>query len=243
MDTDPPPGSANDPTRPIEVSIIVPIGPGDDAWRDLLGDLRELPFTAEILCVAAESAPTSLAQDSSIAARIDEWMVSQPGRATQMNVGANRARGRFLWFLHADSRVTPRALHALTNALASHPQALHYFNLAFGADGPWLMWLNAWGAWWRSHVWGMPFGDQGFCLEKTSFERLGGYPEAACYGEDHLLVWMARRRGIRLRCTGEFLLTSARKYREHGWVRTTARYAWLTWHQAWPQFWLWLRGR
>lgn len=229
-------------SRPIEVSIIIPIGPGDDAWNALLGDLRDLPFSVEIICVATEQRSPCVTGDMSLADGEFTWMVTRPGRASQMNEGAKRAQGRYLWFLHADSRVTPAAVRGLANGLARHPQALHYFNLAFTGDGPRLMWLNAWGAWWRSHMCGIPFGDQGFCLEKVTFERLGGYSESAQYGEDHLLVWMARRRGVHLKCTGQSLVTSARKYREQGWLRTTARYVWLTWRQAWPEFWMWLRG-
>lgn len=230
-------------SRPIEVSIVIPIGPGDDAWKPLLGDLRELPFSAEIICVASEDRPSCVTSDSSLGDSNVQWMVAKPGRASQMNEGAQHAQGRYLWFLHADSRVAPEAVRGLANSLAKNPQALHYFNLKFAADGPPLMWLNSWGAWWRSHVGGMPFGDQGFCLEKALFERLGGYSQTARYGEDHLLVWRARRRGVRLKCTGKTLVTSARKYREQGWFRTTARYVWMTWLQAWPQFWMWLCGR
>lgn len=230
-------------TGSIEVTIIIPVGPGDDAWNALLGDLRDLPFSAEIICVATEQQPSGVTSATSIVDGDVRWVVAKPGRASQLNEGAKRAQGRYLWFLHADSRVTPEAVRGLGKALARYPQALHYFNLAFATDGPKLMRLNSWGVWWRSHMCGMPFGDQGFCLEKALFERLGGYSETAPYGEDHLLVWMARRRGVRLKCTGQTLVTSARKYRERGWCRTTARYMWLTWYQAWPQFWMWLRGR
>lgn len=242
MDTDTHLLSAIDLSQPIAVSIIIPIGPRDESWRGLLADLQELPFSAEIICVATEPQPSDLTGETSLAGGIRQWIVTQPGRAVQMNVAARQARGRHLWFLHADSRVTPDALRALANLLMSDPHSVLYFNLTF-AEGPWLMWLNAWGVWWRSHVCGMPFGDQGFCLEKAAFERLGGYSETARYGEDHLLVWMARRRGVRLKCTGQTLVTSARKYRERGWFRTTVRYVWLTWRQALPQFWMWLRGR
>ena len=33
------------------------------------------------------------------------WMRSAPGRGVQMNDGARRARGRWLVFLHADTRL------------------------------------------------------------------------------------------------------------------------------------------
>lgn len=234
---------SDDQSSDIEISIIIPIGPGDESWRDLLTDLQELPFAAEIVCIATEPCSDLLDLQSAVAPTRLEWTVTAAGRAHQMNVGARDSQGRYLWFLHADSRVTTDGIRALQRHLGQAPHALHYFNLRFADDGPWLMKLNAWGVWWRSHVCGMPFGDQGLCLERSSFESLGGFSESAPYGEDHLLVWGARRLGIRLKCTGASLTTSARKYRDRGWGRTTARHLWLTFRQAWPQFWLWMRGR
>jgi rSAM/selenodomain-associated transferase 2 len=231
--------SEADQLRAREVSIIIPIGPGDESWRALLWDLSDLPFTAEILCVATEHRDDFRDLNSPLHL---EWIVTVPGRAQQMNVGASRSQSRFLWFLHADSQISPAGINALARGLVEAPQALHYFNLIF-AEGPWLMRLNAWGVWWRSHLLGMPFGDQGLCLQRDLFTSLEGYSESVPYGEDLDLVWRARRLGMRLRCTGATLITSARKYRERGWGRTTLRHLWGTFRLAWPHYWLWLRGR
>ena len=67
------------------------------------------------------------------------------------------------------------------------------------------------------------------------FFSLGGFPEDAPYGEDHLLAWRAHQQGVPLRCTGARLRTSARKYGERGWLRTTARHVYLTYRQALPE--------
>ncbi|MDB5390973.1 MAG: putative glycosyltransferase, partial [Planctomycetaceae bacterium] len=212
-----------------DVSIIIPIGPGDNSWHGLIDELRQTPFFAEIICVGTTAQTEFLTE-----ARPVKWVISPRGRARQMNVGAAQARGRFLWFLHADSRFDLNTLEALQRSWTAAPAALLYFNLVFQTDGPRWMPLNAWGVWFRSHWLGMPFGDQGLCLNRELFDQLGGYSEVARYGEDHLLVWTARRRGIPLHCTGGTLHTSARKYREYGWFRTTCRHVWLTLLQACP---------
>src|SRR5918994_6146308 len=41
------------------------------------------------------------------------WLRSAPGRGLQMNEGARRARGRWLVFLHADTRLGDDCLDAL----------------------------------------------------------------------------------------------------------------------------------
>jgi GT2 family glycosyltransferase len=103
--------------------------------------------------------------------------------------------------------------------------------------------LNQLGTWVRSRWGGMPFGDQGFCLRRETWERLGGFDTHALYGEDHLFVWKARGAGVQLRPTGGTLRTSARKYRERGWLSTTTRRLRLTAAQAFPEWLKLVRAR
>ena len=79
----------------------------------------------------------------------------------------------FLWFLHADSRFTNKTIPALLNSIKKAPKKLHYFNLQFN-DNSLLLKLNNLGVWLRSHILGMPFGDQGFCIAKKLFTKIGG---------------------------------------------------------------------
>jgi rSAM/selenodomain-associated transferase 2 len=221
------------------VSVIIPVGPSEQAWRSLLLDLTDLAAEAELFFVATDPEPADLsAQVATCGLRCRmRWITTTPGRAQQMNCGAEGATRFHLWFLHADSRVSPAGLVALERSLEVAPAALHYFDLTFQDDGPWLTCSNAWGVRFRSRYLGLPFGDQGFCVSREQFLQLGGFNEHAAYGEDHLLVWSARRQGVPIRCVGESIATSARKYEAQGWLRTTLRNAWLTWRQAAGEWW------
>lgn len=180
------------------VSIIIPLAPGETAHEQLLDDLKHLGT---------------------------EIIVSSEGsRAKSLNVGAAKARNPFLWFLHADSRVSAENLVDLEQALTRRSNALHYFDLAYEEGG--LSTLNAWGANIRSRLCGLPYGDQGFCISRTLFEKIGGYPEDAPYGEDLLFIRMAKRTGIRLNRIPSKLTTSARKYHQHGWLKLTVLRQW-----------------
>ena len=97
------------------------------------------------------------------------------------------------------------------------------------------MHLNALGVFVRSRWLGLPFGDQGFFLARAVFERLGGFDTAVPFGEDHALVWAARRAGVAIVPAGAPLYTSARKYAEGGWLATTARHVWWTTAQVWRE--------
>lgn len=254
------------------LSIVVPVGPGDDAWRGLIdaltgigpgqagidsvvipapagshpaaraaetaivrmapgrrrddGQTRDLP-KPEILLVLSEGDPQRAALREGV-----RTLTAPLGRAHQLNAGIAAAHGEWLWLLHADSRLRADTLPALRRWLAEAPRALGWFRLAFDDDGPWQMPVNAFGVHLRARWLGLPFGDQGFLLHRDDARRLGPFDPALAHGEDHAWVWRARRLGLPLRPVGGTLVTSARRYAEHGWVRTTWRHLQLTWRQA-----------
>ncbi|MBI1285406.1 MAG: glycosyl transferase family 2 [Thiobacillus sp.] len=183
-----------------KVSIIIPVYDREDHLQQLLSDLEPIKNKAEIA------------------------VVSKGTRAMSLNAGALSATRPFLWFLHADSRISIHNLEVLGRALDGKPDALHYFDLAFANDGPPQTALNAWGANMRSRLFGTPYGDQGFCIARSHFLRAGLYPEDVPYGEDLMLVWRLRQSGVRLNRIPSKLVTSARKYREHGWFNLTLLY-------------------
>lgn len=211
-----------------QVSIVLPVGPGDRSWPPLYAALREHAAAAELLPVFADGDP----QPTPI-----EALHAPKGRALQQNTGARTAQRPWLWFLHADTRLTPQALPALRTFVERNEPALGWFRLRFDAEGPktlqWAMRANAIGANWRSRRLGLPFGDQGLLIPRAAFDRLEGFDPQLAYGEDHALVWRARRAGLPLRAIDAALVTSARKYAERGWLRTTLHHLRLTVDQAW----------
>ncbi len=220
-----------------DLSVVVPVAPGEEAWKSLLPDLSTLRG-AEVIFVATHALAANDRQTITAALTWGSWswLVTPRGRARQLNEGGRAAQRDILWFLHADSHFTSDTSAALLTALRVAPEALHFFDLAFMHDGPPAMMLNALGARIRSRWLGMPFGDQGLAIRRSTFETLGGFDESASHGEDHLFVWRARRAGIALHATGAGLRTSARRYSENGWLRTTLRHLWLTACQALPEW-------
>lgn len=218
------------------LSVIVPFAPDETEGALLLNQLRALPRGAEIVLARVDGCRLPMEPKPDPDGIAIHICASPAGRARQMNIGAQTARGRWLWFLHADSRLQARTLTALVAFLAENQDALGYFDLRYRDDGPRLARLNAIGASLRARWLGMPFGDQGFVLPAVWFKRLGGYDESAAHGEDHLLVWHARMAGLPVQRIGASLSSSARKYAQFGWWPTTLRHLRLTVWQAWPQW-------
>ena len=227
------------------ISVVIPVLEGESYWKVLITDLALFPESSEFVFVSNGDQPeefAELARQFQIDSR-SHWSRSSVGRAIQMNRGASEACGSRLLFLHSDSRLSETGIELLIQSLKSFPTALLYFNLKFPDQSSFLMQLNQWGVYFRSHILGIPFGDQGLCLNRDLFMELGGYNESAAYGEDHLLVWKARRMGIRLKCTGAAIETSARKYQQQGWLKITLQHIFLTVFQAIPQLFLLIKER
>jgi hypothetical protein len=77
----------------------------------------------------------------------------------------------------------------------------------------------AWLAGFRSAFLGMPYGDQAIFLRARRFHEAGGFPEMPIM-EDFALMRRLRREG-RIGIAPVAAATSARRYRELGFWRTT----------------------
>ena len=182
------------PNQALEnISVIIPVWKQETEIKKLLNDLE--PFGAEII------------------------KCSEGSRAKSLNVGAAKASREFLWFLHADSRINQHNINTLIQSIEKHPNAVHYFGLVFENAG-----LSAWNASWanlRSSWFKLPYGDQGLCVSKTQFKKIGAYPEDTPYGEDLLFIRKAKQLNIDIVCTSSNIISSARKYNTQGWLKTT----------------------
>ena len=213
------------------LSVIIPLGPAEEETSGLLDQLCELPGNCEVILVKAVN--KDLERPSSWPATLT-WReyTNSGGRARQMNLGARVARGNWLWFVHADSRLLPQSLPVLGRFIDEPHDVMGWFDLRFRDDGPRLCRLNAWGANLRSHWLGLPFGDQGLVIRRSRFEKLGGFDETLACGEDHHFVWQAHSQGLPVQRLSAPLATSARKYAEQGWLRVTLRHVYRTLTQA-----------
>ena len=198
------------------LSAVIPLGPGDRA-DELARSLKLSPRIGEVIV----SATTPTAGTPGIC---DRWIHGSAGRGAQLNRGAAAARLSWLWFVHADSLLTSATVHAAAEFAAAGNAAIGYCRLRFSNDGPRLARLNALGANLRSRLLKQPYGDQGLLMPAAVFEGLGGFREDLPRGEDLDFIVRARLAGIPIRPVGATITTSARRYREQGWLATTWRH-------------------
>lgn len=206
------------------LSVVIPVGPNEHAWRHLLNELEVFGKDLEIILSACQAPPVDFKLPENA-----KWLQGAQGRARQLNAGARQSSRCLIWFLHADTRLTEEVIPAVQLFIKTGGVSLGYFKLKFAGDGPRQTRLNAWAANLRSRYFALPFGDQGFIINKTAFEQLKGFDETVTLGEDLDFVVRLQAAGITLQELPAEVITSARRYRQHGWFSTTLRHVWLTW--------------
>ncbi len=211
------------------IDVVIPIGPNDLPSPQLVKSLCAMALVQNVYLVVCSEADYQACV--TLADEKVRPLLSARGRAAQQNAGAKQSTAPWLWFIHADSRFADDCESAIGKAIYQHPQALCYLDLAFN-DGGWRMRINAFGVWLRSRCLHLPFGDQALLLAREQFQALGGFDPALSSGEDHALVWRAKRKKMPIKPVYAKIYTSARKYQTHGWLKTTLHHLQLTLQQA-----------
>jgi len=193
------------------LSIIVPLSPHQDQWRGLLKDLQKLPKSVEIIF----SLPREMQGRSELLHHVSlmknlRVVFSESGWAKQLNTGARAATKDFLWFVSAESRFSRFAFRRLQKSITKNPKALHYFNLWYGFQEIPLKLFHMIGVWFRSHLFRTPFEDQGFCLSRENFKRLGGFREEAPLQREQVFIRRVRQSKIPVQCTHALIRTNSR---------------------------------
>ena len=201
-------------TNPIAISVIIPTLNEAARVCDLLGDLAAARGAGlELILVDGGSKDGTADLARPLA---DLVLETGRGRAAQMNTGARAARSVYLWFLHADTRVSPEALAAL-RAACGDGVPWGRFDVRLSGRRPLLRLverlMNH-----RSCLTGIATGDQGIFVARAGFEAVGGYPEIPLM-EDIALSKALRRRARPL-CLRTPIETSSRRWEERGLLRT-----------------------
>jgi rSAM/selenodomain-associated transferase 2 len=204
----------------FSVSVIIP------AYHDAAALARTLDSTnwagAEVI-VAAVADDTSLTELRG--ARPDIlWVDAARGRARQMNAAAAGARGDWLLFLHADTRL-PVSWRDAIEAAGRSGAVAGCFRFTLDSPSPFARIIER-GVAWRVQMFSLPYGDQALFVRRECFEALRGFTDIPIM-EDVDFVRRVRRQGRFYRSSLP-VVTSARRWERDGWIARTARHLALT---------------
>lgn len=196
------------------ITIIIPVLNEEIHISSALENIERLNGEKEIIVIDGGSIDNtvSIVKDKGVM-----LLSSEKGRGCQMNRGAEIAKGETLLFLHADTILLEDGLIKIQEALKDPEIIGGRFDVRFD-DGRLVFKLIAFLMNWRSRLTGISTGDQAIFIRKSAFKDIGGYLEIPLM-EDIELSKKMKRAG-RVVCLEDMVITSARKWKEEGIVRT-----------------------
>lgn len=155
----------------------------------------------------------------------DRVIISERGRAVQMNMGAAAASGNILVFLHADTILPFSALDNLAEFAAS-AFAWGRFDVRLTGQRR-LFRVIAWFMNRRSRLTGIATGDQAMFVRQSVFEEVGGFAPIPLMEDVEMSSRLKRR--SRPYCIRKPVITDSRRWQKLGPWRTV----FLMWQIRW----------
>lgn len=201
-----------------QLSVIVPTLNAETTLGSCFAGLMEgldAGLIREVIVSDGGSSDGTGAQAQAWGADVVHGTASRGG---QLRRGVAAARGEWFLILHADTVLAP----GWSGAVIAHMQGRRagWFRLSFDRRGlaPSMVagWANL-----RSRM-GLPYGDQGLLVHRDVYRATGGYRDIPLM-ED---VALARALRGQLTPVDAVAITSASKYRQHGWLSRGSRNLW-----------------
>jgi len=205
----------------LKLSVIVPMLDEECAIAATLDAIRAAASTtepdAEVIVVDGGSADRSV---EIARPRCDRLIEARRGRGRQMNAGAAESSGDVIAFVHADTIVPASFARDIDLALRDTRVAGGRFDVVFDHRSPALKMVSTMISL-RSRLMRSATGDQAIFVRREVFEQLGGYAEIdLCEDVD----FARRMRSLgRVACLRSRVITSARRWRRDGVLRTIVR--------------------
>jgi rSAM/selenodomain-associated transferase 2 len=203
-----------------KISIVIPVLNEANQIVKIL-EIQQQASNIEVIVVDGGSRDQTVELAQSTGARV---LQSSPGRAQQMNTGADAAAGSILLFLHADTQLPAGFDTMIRHALSQPDTIAGAFSLKIDAD-LWSLRLVEWGVNGRSRFLQMPYGDQAIFLHTDTFKTLGGFPNLPIM-EDFELMRQLRQKGT-IALLPAAVTTSGRRWQTLGVLQTTLINQWI----------------
>lgn len=203
------------------ITVIVPILNEAERIGRMLDQLLPLcDVNCDVVWVDGGSTDGTAQQVSN---RTNRLLSSKPGRACQMATAVQAGVQDIVWFLHADTIICPNAL-ALIRAAIAEGSLWGRFDVNLSGD-QWVFKVISLAINTRSRLTGICTGDQGIFVTQSALDAVGGVPLQPLMEDVELTKRLKRL--ARPACIRVPLITSDRRWRLHGVIRTVCLMWWL----------------
>lgn len=204
----------NNDQQQLKISVVIPTMNESGVIAETLSCL-ENGKNVEIIIVDGGSTDTTIEIVNSHKIKV---ITSPPGRACQMNAGAQEAAGDLLMFLHADTKVPTGYDKIIRGTLDDTSVACGAFSFRTDSRMKSLRFIEKTTNW-RAREMGMPYGDQALFMRKDVFASNGGFPDQPLM-EDFEFVRRLKKKG-KIVIVPEYVVTSGRRWENRGFWRVT----------------------
>ena len=158
--------------REISLSIIIPTLNEAKNLPLLLSDLAEIKEISEIIVIDSNSKDATKDIASIYGAKC--FNTIERNRGFQLNKGAKAAKGNWLLFIHADSRLNQNWSKEISNILSLDNKFIYFFRFKVNNNSLIFRFLelivNL-----RTLILKTPYGDQGLLINREIYFKYGGY--------------------------------------------------------------------
>ena len=195
------------------ISIIIPVLNEEQSVKALLQQLQIYRQQGhEVIVVDGGSHDETVSISKPLA---DKVIMSESGRARQMNKGVAESTNEVLWFLHADTSIPENVIETIQESLNEYEwgrfniklSGLHFLFRVVEKM------INI-----RSCLSGIATGDQGIFVKRKTFESIGGYSEIPLM--EDVTLSKKLKTTHQPACIKETLTTSSRRWEKNGIIKT-----------------------
>ena len=195
------------------LTVVIPVF---NAASSLGQCLAGLDSADEIVVIDGGSTDGSVEIANRSGARV---VLAPRGRGVQLRMGGHAARGDWLLFLHADTRLSAGWRNVVAAHVDAAPHCAGYFDLRLD-DPAWQARVIEGGVSLRVRWLALPYGDQGLLISRRLYDEVGGFRPLALMEDVDLVRRIGPRRLRRLAASA---LTSTVRWRRDGWIRRSGR--------------------
>jgi len=155
-----------------KISIIIPTINEASNLPLLLSDLSSIQKEGEIIIVDSGSEDKTIDIANIYGAKV--FISKEMNRGLQLDIGAKNAKGDWLIFLHADTRLTYDWYKKISSFLKGNKNIIYYFK--FKINNKKIIYrvleilVN-----FRSKFFKQPYGDQGLIIHRTTYFKNNGF--------------------------------------------------------------------
>ncbi|HEX6886075.1 MAG TPA: TIGR04283 family arsenosugar biosynthesis glycosyltransferase [Planctomycetota bacterium] len=203
------------PAPLVPLSVVTPTWNEAGQLEALARSLAQQACAHEWIVSDGESPDGSAELAARLGARV---LRGARGRGGQLARGAAAARGELLCFLHADARLAPGALAAVSAAFADPGVCAAGMRQRIEHPARFYRWIER--AADRRVARGRVYGDSALCVRRAAYAAAGGFRAQPVF-EDLDLARRLRREGRIVLVPGATVLCSPRRWEREGRLRRT----------------------